>query len=137
MLGLLEICELDIMSNAHSLLIVLLQLLLVLQNACAGGHASTCAVLVQQGQADMQERCTENGWVPLHEAAARGHENCVETLIELGAPLHPRTTDGDIPRDLALRYGHYQIVELIDNFPVSPPKTSPLLWLHENLDRKV
>ena len=85
----------------------------------------------------MQERCSENGWVPLHVAAARGHEDCVQTLIELGAALHPRTADGDTPKDLALRYEHFHIAELIDNFPQAPPKTSIKHWLHENLDRKV
>ena len=66
-----------------------------------------------------------------------GNSECVRVLLELGAPLHPRSTEGDTPRDLALHYGHGHIADIIDNYPVQPPKTSPRLWLHENLGRKV
>ena len=66
-----------------------------------------------------------------------GHAECVEVLLELGAPLHPRSTEGDTPRDLALHCGHLHIAELIDNYSVQPPKTLPRMWLHENLGRKV
>lgn len=66
-----------------------------------------------------------------------GHSECVQILLEHGAPLHPRSAEGDTPRDLALHYGHVHIVEVIDNYPVQPPKTLPRMWLHENLGRKV
>ena len=66
-----------------------------------------------------------------------GNAECLKVLLELGAPLHPRSTEGDTPRDLALYYGHGHIAEIIDNFPVQPPKTLTRMWLHENLGRKV
>ena len=66
-----------------------------------------------------------------------GNSDCVRVLLELGAPLHPRSTEGDTPRDLALHYGHGHIADIIDNYPVQPPKTLPRMWLHENLGRKV
>jgi len=66
-----------------------------------------------------------------------GNIECVKVLLELGAPLHPRSSEGDTPRDLALHYGHNHIAEVIDNYPVQPPKTLPRMWLHENLGRKV
>ena len=66
-----------------------------------------------------------------------GNTECFKVLLELGAPLHPRSTEGDTPRDLALHYGHAHIAEIIDNYPVQPPKTLTRMWLHENLGRKV
>ncbi|XP_032240951.1 tyrosine-protein kinase HTK16 isoform X2 [Nematostella vectensis] len=104
--------------------------------ACIRDHPSTCQILVTVGKADVQDRCPNTGWVALHEAAARGYTDCFQALVEMGAPLHPRTTEGDTPRDLALRYGHVHIADMIDNYPMAPPKTSSKLWLHGHLDRK-
>lgn len=66
-----------------------------------------------------------------------GNAECLKVLLELGAPLHPRSSEGDTPRDLALHYGHGHIAEIFDSYPVQPPKTLPRMWLHENLGRKV
>jgi len=107
------------------------------QCACIANHPMTCNVLVLQGKADLQDRCTNAEWVALHEAASRGFIDCFNTLVQLGAPLHPRTSDGDTPRDLALRYGHVMIADLIDNFQLSAPRTNSSMWLHEHLDRQV
>ena len=96
-----------------------------------------CSSLVKKGQADLQDRSPVTGFVALHIAALRAHVECLKILLELGAALHPRSSEGDTPRDLALRYGHVHIAEIIDNYPVQSPKTLPRMWLHENLDRKV
>ena len=96
-----------------------------------------CSTLVRKGKADVQDRSPVTGFVALHIAALRGYDDCLKVLLELGAPLHPRSLEGDTPRDLALRYGHMHIAEIIDNYPVQPPKTLPRMWLHENLGRKV
>ena len=64
----------------------------------------------------MQERSATNGWVPLHEAAMRGHIDCVQLLLSYHASMHPRTLDGDTPRDLALRYGQSHVTEFLGNY---------------------
>eukprot|EP00794_Sanderia_malayensis_P011308 gene11308-12490_t len=106
-----------------------------LQEACAGGYVNCANILITQGHADVQERSLLNGWVPLHEAAMRGNIDCCNLLLSFHASMHPRTVEGDTPRDLALRYGKAEVAEFLDNYPVSPPKTSPSQWLHQNLDR--
>ncbi len=49
-----------------------------LQLAARNGHADSIRVLVEKGGADVQERNATTGWVALHEAAFRGHLNCVK-----------------------------------------------------------
>lgn len=105
------------------------------QVACMAGHASTLRILILQGKADFHERNSKNGWVPLHEVCMRGFVNCIKTLLSFNASMHPRTLDGDTPRDLAIRYGHNEVVDLLDTYPVQHPKTQPKQWLHQNLDR--
>ncbi|XP_066920050.1 tyrosine-protein kinase HTK16-like [Clytia hemisphaerica] len=105
------------------------------QVTCMAGHAQTLRVLIMQGNADFHERNTLNGWVPLHEVCMRGFMDCVKILLSFQASMHPRTSDGDTPRDLAIRYGHSEVEEFLDNYPVPAPKTTPMQWLHQNLDR--
>ena len=62
-------------------------------------------LLLQRG-ADPTLRHPMTGWVPLHEAAMRGHTKCVQELLRFGAPCHPRSVDNDTPLDLARRYEH-------------------------------
>ena len=107
------------------------------QNSCRAGHASTCSILIKQGNADVQARSPVNGYVSMHEAAIEGRDECVKCLIEHDAPLHPRSLEGDTPRDLALRLGHTHVVELIDNYPTPPPRYPSKMWLHEHVDRRV
>lgn len=107
-----------------------------LQVACHGGFATVCSTLIRDGKADVQDRSPITGFVALHIAALKGFDDCLKVLLELGAPLHPRSLEGDTPRDLAIKYGHTHIAEIIDNYPVQSPKTLPRMWLHENLGRQ-
>ena len=59
--------------------------------------------------AAIQERSFGEGVVALHIAAMRGHRDCVELLLRAGAPPHPRTRDGDTPKDLAKENGYYEL----------------------------
>ena len=89
---------------------------LIHQEACAAGHVESARLLITQGHADVQERCQTNGWVPLHEAAMRGNIKCCHLLLSYHASMHPRTMEGDTPRDLALRYGRHDVVEYLGEF---------------------
>lgn len=87
--------------------------LLFFQEACAAGHVEAARLLITQGHADVQDRSKSNGWVPLHEAAVRGTIDCCQLLLSFHASMHPRTIEGDTPRDLALRYGKHEVVEFL------------------------
>jgi len=106
-----------------------------LQEACAADHVESARLLITQGHANVQDRSQSNGWVPLHDAAMRGSISCCQLLLSYHASMHPRTLEGDTPRDLALRYGKHDVVEFLDNFPMPVPQSHPNQWLHQNVDR--
>lgn len=84
-----------------------------LQLAARNGHADAVRMMVEKGGADIQERNATTGWVALHEAAFRGHVDCVKVLLQLNAPLRPRTPEEDTPKELATRYKQREVVELL------------------------
>lgn len=83
------------------------------QLAARNGHSNAIRILVERGGADVQERNATTGWVALHEAAFRGHLECVRVLLQLNAPLRPRTPEEDTPKELAVRYKQKEVVELL------------------------
>jgi len=82
------------------------------------GHSATLKILIMQGKADFHERNALNGWVPMHEVCMRGFVDCVKMLLSFHASMHPRSLDGDTPRDLAIRYGHNETVEVLGMFTI-------------------
>jgi len=56
---------------------------------------------VLEGKANVQARNVETLWVPLHDAASRGHTQVVQVLLSLDAPVFPRTPTGETPIILA------------------------------------
>lgn len=50
------------------------------------------------------------GLVPMHEAAHRGHLDCIRVLRSYYAPLRPRTLNGKLPVHLALENNHEDVV---------------------------
>ena len=55
---------------------------------------------------------TKDGDTPLHIAAARGHKECVEALLQLDAPLMLRNAAGKTVRDVA----QYDMKPLLDTY---------------------
>lgn len=49
-----------------------------LQLAARAGYHQAVRLLVEKGGADVQERNATTGWVALHDAAFRGHIECVK-----------------------------------------------------------
>ena len=62
-----------------------------------------------------------------------------QVLLQLNAPLRPRTPDEDTPKELASRYKQREVVELLEwaanNYP--SPRTTTAEWLHKATDRNV
>eukprot|EP00117_Sycon_ciliatum_P034431 scpid28750/ scgid26277/ Tyrosine-protein kinase HTK16 len=109
-----------------------------LKVAANEGHSGVVRALLQHKDCDVQDRAPHTGWVPLHESAMRGHVEVVKLLLQLGAPINPRTPDNDTPRDLALRFQHRAVVEVLDHAMAKhpKPKTKRSDWLHRSLNRQ-
>jgi len=54
-------------------------------------------------KADPNKRDADGDRLPLHWAAARGAEKCIELLLAAGADPRARDAHGDTPADLALQ----------------------------------
>lgn len=106
-----------------------------LHYACQMNLPDTVAILVEKGGANVQIRNTQTNWVPLHEAASRGHIDVVKTLISLCAPLRPRTSDKETPACLAERNGYFDCAKILDNFVCPEPKTTKADWYHGTVGR--
>jgi len=55
----------------------------------------------------------QQGWTPLHEAAASGDVRAVSLLIDQGAKVNAKTTDGVLPIHVAIRRGHVDVVRVL------------------------
>ena len=62
---------------------------LSVQLASRNGFHGVVRLLVERGGADVQERNATTGWVALHEAAFRGHPECVKVTILLFCRIVP------------------------------------------------
>ena len=87
------------------------------------------------GNPTIRNRVT--GWVPLHDAAAKGHLDCVDLLLEHQAPTKPRAPNtNETPADLARAAGHHGVSTFLDKYPVRHPEKDITEWYHPNIDRK-
>ena len=78
-----------------------------LHKACQCGRANVVRMI---GKHASVLATTKNGDTPLHIAAARGHKECVEALLQLDAPIMLRNAAGKTARDIA-RYGAEQLLD--------------------------
>lgn len=106
-----------------------------LHRCCSANKAGIIALLIQEGGANINARTPKTGWVPLHQAAFKGHLDCVKILLDFHSPYYPRADDGTTPMDLAENYDHPDCFQELENF--EPPKigTSKKDWFHPELDR--
>eukprot|EP00092_Neocalanus_flemingeri_P028200 GFUD01030624.1.p1 GENE.GFUD01030624.1~~GFUD01030624.1.p1 ORF type:complete len:807 (+),score=129.29 GFUD01030624.1:58-2478(+) len=107
-----------------------------LHYACQVDKPYSVKALLEKGGANPTIRNELTQWVPLHEAAWKGHLECVSVLLEFHAPTKPRTPKNETPADLARAAGHQEVAVFLDSFPVAFPETDIIEWYHPNVDRK-
>ncbi|XP_050354591.1 tyrosine-protein kinase Shark [Nymphalis io] len=106
-----------------------------LHYTCQNNLPSTTELLITKGNANYQMRHAPTGKVPLHDAAQRGHIECIRVLLRLKAPSHPRTLAHDTPAQLAKHYGHTECYQLLKNYKPEESNTSKSHWYHGTLNR--
>lgn len=74
-------------------------------------------LLIQVGKANIQARNTENGNVPLHDAASRGYKEVVKELLSLNAPVNPRNNQNLVPAQLARANNFIECAEILGGHP--------------------
>ena len=79
-----------------------------LHTACEGGDASVVKIV---GNYASVLATSKNGDTPLHIAAARGHQECVEVLLD--APIMLRNAAGKTALHVACERGHASIVKMV------------------------
>ena len=81
----------------------------ILHRACEYGHASVVRMVGKYASV----LATRDGDTPLHIAAARGHNECVEALLQLDAPTSLKNAAGKTALHIACERGHASIVKII------------------------
>lgn len=67
-----------------------------------------CVKVLLESKASPQIRHRLTGMVPLHEAAIRGHLECVKIMMAMSVTPLSRTKEDQTPADLARKNGFYQ-----------------------------
>ena len=90
-----------------------------LQIAVRQGHVEIARLLLESG-ANKDQPVMEHLATPLHLAAEKGHLKVVQLLIESGAKCDLTTKDGRTALDVALDYGHVEIVRFLSELAEKP-----------------
>ena len=54
------------------------------------------------------------GYTALHHASCWGKVDCIKSLVENGASIDLKTTQGERARECAQRYGHSECMDYLD-----------------------
>jgi hypothetical protein len=89
-----------------------------LSSACVDGHVEVVKLLLDSGaQVDTQDRDygdDHGGWTPLMFACFHGHIDCARLLLERGADMSITCYQGKTVKEMAVRYGLDDFVDLLD-----------------------
>jgi tyrosine-protein kinase shark len=88
---------------------------LIEQYACIENHPE-CVKMLLESKASSQIRNRLTGRYPLHEAADRGHVDCVKIMLALCVTPLSRTKQDETPADLARKNGFYTCARRLGNF---------------------
>jgi hypothetical protein len=80
--------------------------------AARSGRTDLIATLVKQG-ADPDAPARGNGWTPLMHAIHKNQKHSVIALLDAGAGVNARGTDGMTPLMMAAGYGYTDIVNVL------------------------
>ncbi len=80
--------------------------------AARDGRVKQIPALAKQG-ADLNQRAGVNGWTPLMHAIHKHQKGSVVALLDSGADINARGSDGSTPLMMASGYGYTDIVKLL------------------------
>ena len=80
--------------------------------AVSGGDLSIVDALIVAG-ADVAAATTRGGSTALYAAARRGSREIVQRLLDAGADPLKRSLAGATPRDIARRYDHAEVEQVL------------------------
>ena len=104
--------------------------------ACQANQPATLQILLLQGNANPTVRNIITDWVPMHEAAWKGYDKCVQVLLDARAPAKPRTRKNETPADLARTNGFWNLAEQLDEHEdYGKVESFEEDWLHLDIDR--
>jgi hypothetical protein len=83
-----------------------------LADAARDGRTDLIPVLVKQG-ADPNQRAGVNGWPPIMHAIHKNQKGSVIALLDAGADVNARSTDGSTALMMAAGYGYADLVNLL------------------------
>lgn len=75
------------------------------------------------------------GRVPLHDAASRGHLECVQIMMAMCVTALSRTKEDETPADLARKNGFYQCARRLESYKPPFPFTRKEDWYHGTISR--
>ena len=89
-----------------------------LHSAAARGDTAEALYLIEDGRSltggiDQRGTSSNYDWTPLMEAAASGHSETVDFLLQVGADLNAKASSGETALFLAASRGHVEVVRIL------------------------
>ncbi|EDV21929.1 uncharacterized protein TRIADDRAFT_59641 [Trichoplax adhaerens] len=107
-----------------------------LMYAATVGHTTICQKLLNDG-ANLAQRSPVTGRYALHEVAMRGYHNCLQLLLDRGAPLLATSYDNKTPLDIARFWNREECCNILDRESKRETGTMDGDWLHQDISDEV